>query len=123
METIPEYAPLEKYARNNLFVSCKRLSFSFSKINREEILGKITKFEHSEICQDTDIPTRVIKNIVDTFANVPIQISLILAKFLIIQPPEKQQISHLYLKKLSNQNFEDEYKKVSIVLNLSNIFK
>ena len=70
METIPEYAPLEKYARNNLFVSCKRLSFSFSKINREEILGKITKFEYSEICQDTDIPTRVIKNIVDTFADV-----------------------------------------------------
>ena len=123
METIPEYAPLEKYARSNLFVSCKRLSFSFSKINREEILGKITKFEHSEICQDTDIPRRVIKNIVDTFANVLIQISLILAKFLIIQPPEKQQISHLYLKKLSNQNFEDEYKKVSIVLNVSNIFK
>ena len=70
METIPEYAPLEKYARSNLFVSCKSLSFSFSKIKREEILGKITKFEHSEICQDTDILTRVIKNIVDTFADV-----------------------------------------------------
>ena len=70
LKTIPEYAPLEKYARNNLLVSCKRLFFSFSKLNKEEILGKITKFEHSEICQDTDIPTRVIKNIVDTFADV-----------------------------------------------------
>ena len=105
METIPEYAPLEKYARSNLFVSCKRLSFSFSKINREEILGKITKFEHSEICQDTDIPTRVIKILWIHLLTSFIQISMILAKFLIIQPPEKQQISHLYLKKLSNQKF------------------
>ena len=38
-----------------------RLPFSYSKINREEILGEILKLETSKACQDTDTPTKVIK--------------------------------------------------------------
>ena len=38
-----------------------RLPFSFSKINREEIVGEILKLETSKACQDTDIPTKIVK--------------------------------------------------------------
>ena len=47
-----------------------RLPFSFSKINREEILGEILKLETSKACQDTDIPTKIIKENVDIFADI-----------------------------------------------------
>ena len=42
-----------------------RLPFSFSKINREEILREILKLETSKACQDTDIPTKIIKENAD----------------------------------------------------------
>ena len=47
-----------------------RLPRSFSKINREEILRKILKLQISEVCQDSDIPTKLIKENVDIFADV-----------------------------------------------------
>ena len=42
-----------------------RLPFSFSVINRGEILGEILKLETSKACQDTDIPTKIIKENAD----------------------------------------------------------
>ena len=47
-----------------------RLPFSFSKINREEILGKMLKLEAFKACQDTDIPTKIIKENADIFAEI-----------------------------------------------------
>ena len=38
-----------------------RLPFSFSKINREEVLGENLKLETSKACQDTDTATKLIK--------------------------------------------------------------
>ena len=45
-----------------------RLPFSFSKINRGEILREILKLETSKVCQD--IPTKIIKEIADIFADI-----------------------------------------------------
>ena len=42
-----------------------RVPFSFSKINRKEILGEVLKLETSKACQDTDI----IKENADLFAD------------------------------------------------------
>ena len=47
-----------------------RLPFSFSKMNREEIVGEILKLETSKACQDTDIPTKNIKENADVFADI-----------------------------------------------------
>ena len=47
-----------------------RLSFSFSKINGEEILGEILKLETFKACQDTDILTKIIKENADIFADI-----------------------------------------------------
>ena len=47
-----------------------RLSFSFSKIYREETLTEILKSETSKACQDTDIPTKIITENADIFADI-----------------------------------------------------
>ena len=52
------------------FLQEKCLSFSFSKIKRENILQEILKLEASKTCQDTDIPTKIIKENADIFADI-----------------------------------------------------
>ena len=47
-----------------------RLPFSFSKINREQILEEILTFETSKACQDTEIPTKIIKENANIFADI-----------------------------------------------------
>ena len=47
-----------------------RLLFSFSNINREEILGEILKLETSKARQDTDIPTKIIKENADICTDI-----------------------------------------------------
>ena len=47
-----------------------RLPRSFSKINREEIPRKILKLQISKVCQDSDIPTKLIKENTDIFFDV-----------------------------------------------------
>ena len=47
-----------------------RLPFSFSKINREKILGEILKLETSKACQDTDILMKIVKENADIFADI-----------------------------------------------------
>ena len=48
----------------------RRLPFSFSKIKRDEILSDILKLETSKACQKTDIPTKIVNENADIFANV-----------------------------------------------------
>ena len=48
----------------------RRLPSSFSKIQRDKILSDILRLETSKACQDTDIPTNIVKENADTFANV-----------------------------------------------------
>ena len=47
-----------------------RLPFSFLKIHRDEILNDILKLKTSEVCQDTDVPTKIIKENAGIFANL-----------------------------------------------------
>ena len=48
----------------------RRLPFSFSKIQRDEILTDILKLETSKACQDTAITTKIVKENADIFVNV-----------------------------------------------------
>ena len=47
-----------------------RQPFSFSKINRKEILGESLKLETPKTCQDTDIFSKIIKGNADIFADI-----------------------------------------------------
>ena len=79
-----------------------RLPFSFSKIHRDEILSDILKLETSKACQDTDIPTKIVKENADIFANVLVSNfndSIEKSNFLSIF--KKMQAQHPYLKKVT----------------------
>ena len=47
-----------------------KIAIFLSEINREEILREILKLETSKACQDTDIPTKLINENSDIFADV-----------------------------------------------------
>ena len=55
---------------SNIVSNLDIAGYSNWKINREEILGEILKLETSKVCQDTDIPTKIIKENTDIFADV-----------------------------------------------------
>ena len=99
-----------------------RLPLSFSKINREEILGKILKLETSKACQDTDISTKIIKENADIFGDI------LLARF--NDSVEKSNFSSSLKKanitpvfKKGEINSKDNYRPVSILPNISKIFE
>ena len=48
----------------------QRPLFSFSKIQRDEVLSDILKLETSRVSQDTDIPTKIVKENADIFVIV-----------------------------------------------------
>ena len=65
-----------------------RLSFTFTKINKEKILKEYLKLETSKACQDADVLTKVIKESMDIFADVLLfQALMILSKNIILHLP------------------------------------
>ena len=56
--------------RNHPTILAIGLPFSFSKINRKGILSKSLKLQTSKACQDTYIPTKIIKENVDIFHGI-----------------------------------------------------
>ena len=47
----------------------KHAAFSFSKVAKEEIFREILNLDVSKACQDTDIPSKIIKENSDIFAS------------------------------------------------------
>ena len=47
----------------------KHAVFSFSKVTKEEIFREILNLDVSKACQDTDIPSKIIKENADIFAS------------------------------------------------------
>ena len=65
-----------------------RLSFTFTKINKEKILREYLKLETSKACQDADVLTKVIKESMDIFADVLLfQALMILSKNITLHLP------------------------------------
>ena len=100
------------------------LQFFFSKINTEEILRKILRLETSEACQDTDIdiPTNIIKENADVFADI------FFASFI---DSVKKSNFPFFLKnanitsvyKKGGRNSKDNYRPLRILPNMSKIFE
>ena len=44
--------------------------FSFDIVDREKILKGISSLDHTKACQESDIPTKIIKENADTFSEV-----------------------------------------------------
>ena len=100
----------------------RRLPFSFSKIKRDEILSDILKLETSKACQETNIPTKIVKENADIFANVlasNFNDSIEKSNFLSIL---KNAIITPVFKK-GDRDSKDNYRLVSILPNISKIFE
>ena len=61
----PSILAIEEVCNKN-----RRLPFSFSKMQRDKIRSDIIKLETSKACQDTYIPTKIVKQNADIFANI-----------------------------------------------------
>ena len=99
-----------------------RLPFSFSNINREEILREILKLEISKACQDTDIPTKIIKENAHIFADILLaSFNDSVEKSNFPSSLKKANITPVFKK--GDRNSKDNYRPVSIFPNTSKIFE
>ena len=100
----------------------RRLPFSFSKIKRDEILSDILKLETSKACQETNIPTKIVKENADIFANVLVSNfndSIENSNFLSIL--KNATITPVFKK--GDRDSKDNYRPVSTLPNISKIFE
>ena len=99
-----------------------RLPLSFSKTQRDKILSDILKLETSKACQDTDIPTKIVKENADIFANVLVSNfndSFEKSNF----PSILKNATITPVFKKGDRNSKDNYRPVSILPNISKIFE
>ena len=71
----PTLKAIVKYKNHPSIKAIKRVSnsndlFSFDIVGREKILKKISSLDHTKACQESDVPTKIIKENVDIFAEV-----------------------------------------------------
>ena len=76
--TLLFYCKVEQWLPSLLLFADRRLPFSFSKIERDKILSDILKLGTSKACQDTDIPTKIVKENTDISTKFLFQILTIL---------------------------------------------
>ena len=73
----PVLIAIEKYKKHPSIRAIKDISknntFSFQKVSFEEALKQIQKLAASKACQDTDVPTKVIKSNSDIFGDFTYQ--------------------------------------------------
>ena len=100
----------------------RRLPSSFSKIQRDKILSDILRLETSKACQDTHIPTKIVKENADTFANVFVSnFNDSIEKSNCPSILKNPNITPVFKK--GDRNSKDSYWPVSILPNISNIFE
>ena len=97
-------------------------TFTFQPVTYEDILKEIQKLDCSKACQDTDIPTKIIKLNSDIFAdfifknfnnNIAFSFYSTCLKNSNISPVHKKD----------SRNIETNYRPVSILSNISKIYE
>ena len=95
----------------------KHAAFSFPEIAKEKILIDILNLDLSRACQDTDIPSKIIKENVDIFASF--NTSVTDSEF----PSVLKQVNMTPVFKKGETYFKDNHRPVSILPNVSKIFQ
>ena len=100
----------------------KNPQFSFRCVDRGEILKEILNLDASRVCQDSDIPTRIIKENTDIFTDIlhsRFNNSIYQSEF-----PSIFKLANITpVFKKGDRNSKDNYRPVSILSNISKIFE
>ena len=101
----------------------KQPLFSFSQATRDEILKKILSLDTTKTCQDTDIPTKILKENADI-------LSVFLLGYYNANVVKSSKFSSILtvadkipVFKKGDKEFKNNYQPVSILFNMSKIFE
>ena len=97
-------------------------SFSFSQVERDEIIKEINNLKTNKATQSTDIPTKLIKENSDIFGDFIFENFNNSVFYSIFPSPMKNAIIKPVYKK-GTKTSKDNFRHVSILSNISKIYK
>ena len=100
----------------------RKSHFVFSGIGKEKILQEILNLDTSKACQDTDVPTKILKENADIFADfLHTSFNEFVKKLEFPSVSKKPNISPVFKK--GERECKNNYRPVSILPNASKIFE
>ena len=96
--------------------------FKFSNVEKREILNEIVNLDASKSCQDTDVPTKIIKENADIFADFihpAINTTINKNEF----PSFLKLADVIPVFKKGSKNSKHNYRPISILKNISKVFE
>ena len=100
----------------------KEPQFSFRCVDKDEILKEFLNSDVSKACQDSDIPSRIIKQNADVFTDIlPSSFNNLIYQSQSAPIFKLVNISLAFKK--GDRNFKENYRPVSILSNISKIFE
>ena len=100
----------------------KEPQFSFRCVDKDEILKEVLNSDVSKAFQDSDIPSRIIKQNADVFTDIlPSSFNNLIYQSQFAPIFKLVNISLAFKK--GDRNFKENYRPVSILSNISKIFE
>ena len=100
----------------------KEPQFSFRCVDKDEILKEFLNSDVSKACQDSDIPSRIIKQNADVFTDIlPSSFNNLIYQSQSAPIFKLVNISLAFKK--GDRSFKENYRPVSILSNISKIFE
>ena len=122
----PVLKAIEKYKKHPSILTIKKISknniFSFQKVSYEDIIKEIQNLDASKACQDTDVPTKIIKNNSDIFGDFIYQnFNEAIDTDIFPNVLKNANVSPVFKK--GSRTCETNYRPVSILSNISKIYE
>ena len=96
----------------------KQPLFSFSKVTKNEIVNELLSLDTCKASQDSDIPTKILIENSDIFAE------LLFANYNALQTPSVLKLADITpVFKKGDKECKENYRRVSILSNVSKVFK
>ena len=123
----PILKAIVKYKNHPSITAIKRVSnsndlFSFDIVDREKILKEISSLVHTKTCQESDIPTKIIKENADIFPEV-LHLSFNASVNEGTFPSIFKLADITSIFKKDSKNSKDNYRPISILKYLSKVFE